>query len=157
MAAVTGVSHSPRSAIHPGVHLSRSQRVTLGVVAGGLTAVAIGLGAATIARQLWPAYAAAEPRRAYTLVMLISRLTAGACITSVAAIVAMRVANDTERAAWWLGALFLSISLPHHVLNVWAEYPVWYHLVYLGYLVPVAGLTGRLVGSNQVRGAGSLK
>jgi hypothetical protein len=123
------------------------------VVAGGLTAVAIGLTAAVVARRLWPAYAAADPSRAYTLVMLVSRLTAAACITCLAAVVATRVAHDDERAAWWLGVLFLSISLPHHVFNVWAQYPVWYHLVYLGYLVPVAGLTGRLVGRRHARGA----
>ena len=120
-------------------------RPRISLVAGVLTAVALGVLASFVARSTWPAYAAAEPTRAYTLIMLWSRLAAGAVITAISAIVATRVANDTGRAAWWLGALFLAVSLPHHVFDVWAEYPVWYHVVYLGYLVPIAGLSGRVV------------
>ena len=124
--------------------MTRSRRIAIGVIAGGLAAVVIALAAAVIARRLWPAYAAAEPTRAYTLAMLCARLTAGAIITACSAGVATRAANNDERAAWWLGVLALSISLPHHVFDVWAQYPVWYHLVYLGYLVPLAGAAGRL-------------
>ncbi len=120
-------------------------RRRIGLVYGALTAITLGVLASFVARSTWPAYAAAEPTRAYTLTMLWSRLVAGAVITSISAIVATRVANDRGRAAWWLGALFLAVSLPHHVFDVWSEYPVWYHLLYLGYLVPIAGISGRVV------------
>jgi hypothetical protein len=62
----------------------------------------------------------------------------GACVTTV-------VARDQGRAAWWLGTVILLISLPNHLYFVWRDYPWWYHAVYLAYLVPVAGLSGRVL------------
>ena len=125
--------------------MASTRRLSVGVMVGGLTAVGLALTAVLLARRVWPAYAAAEPTKAYSLVMLVSRLTAGSLCTAGAAAVTTVVARDRGQAAWWLGGLFLAISLPHHVFQVWADYPVWYHVVYLSYLVPIAGLTGRIV------------
>lgn len=125
-------------------------RRSLGLATGMCAAVAMAATATILARVLWPAYAAAEPSRAYSLTMLVSRLIVGALCTTFAAFVATRTARDNGTAAWWLGGVFLAISAPHHVLRVWAEYPAWYHVIYLSYLVPVAGLTGRFA-SRYVR------
>lgn len=48
------------------------------------------------------------------------------------------------RASWLTGAFFVAVSIPDHLYPgfVWNDYPVWYHAVYLSYLVPVAGLAG---------------
>jgi hypothetical protein len=121
-------------------------------LAGGcVTALAIALTATLAARTLWPAYAAAEPRKAYTLVMLVVRLAVGASCAAGSAGVATIIARDTGRAAWWLGGFLLAISLPMHLYYEWADFPVWYHLLYLFYLMPIAGLTGRAVGSSPTR------
>jgi hypothetical protein len=113
---------------------------------GCIVAIAIARTGVVLARALWPAYAAAEPHKDYTLAMLASRLAVGAVSTAGAAWVATIIARDNGRAAWWLGGLFLALSLPDHLYLVWNDYPVWYHFVFLAYLVPVAGLTGRAVG-----------
>jgi hypothetical protein len=124
--------------------MTLATRRVVGIVAGGVTAIALALTATLLARWLWPAYAAAEPSRAYSVGMLVLRLTVGVMCTAGAAVVTTRVVRDGGRAAWWLGALGVVLSLPDHLFRVWAAYPVWYHAVYLAFLVPVAGLAGRL-------------
>jgi hypothetical protein len=97
----------------------------------------------TALATLWPAYAAADPDKTFSIAMLLSRLSVGALSTAGAACIATIVAADNGRAAWWLGWIFVVISLPVHLYFVWSDYPVWYHVVYLSYLVPIAVLTGR--------------
>jgi hypothetical protein len=119
-------------------------RLIAAFVAGCLTAVAIALAITGIARIIWPAYAAAEPRKTYSFAMLVSRLLVGAICTAVAACVASIIVRDNGKVACWLGMLFLIVSLPDHLYRVWPEYPVWYHVLYLSYLVPIAAITGRV-------------
>lgn len=114
------------------------------LAAGVATALTIALAATLVARGMWPAYAAAEPHKSYTLIMLVARLSVGALGTAAAALVATIIARDGGAAAWWLGGLFLALSLPLH-LRGWADYPAWYHLIYLSCLVPIAGITGRIM------------
>ncbi|MBM4267514.1 MAG: hypothetical protein FJ144_13020 [Deltaproteobacteria bacterium] len=118
-------------------------RLVFGIVAGCLgAAVVAGVGFFAL-RTFWSGYAEAEPEKAYSLGMLLARLTVGALCAAGVAITATIVARDGGRAAWWFGALFLLLSLRPHLYTVWDDYPVWYHFVYLGYLVPIAGFTGR--------------
>lgn len=108
--------------------------------------IAIAYAGFAMLRALWPGYADAEPQKHYTLAMLCLRLGVGAWCTAGAAGATTIVAGDHGRAAWWLGALILVISIPSHLYPGydWNDYPVWYHLVYLCYLVPIAGLTARV-------------
>jgi hypothetical protein len=122
-----------------------NQRFIAGLVAGCVTAVAIALAGTFAARTLWPEYAAAEHDKAYTLVMLVTRLAVGAICVASSACLTMIIVKDNKQAAWWLGGLFLVVSLPNHLYTVWADYPAWYHFVYLSYLVPIAGFTGWVV------------
>jgi hypothetical protein len=121
-------------------------RFILGLTLGSVLAVAIAGTGVLAARALWTGYAAAEPHKHYTLTMLFARLAVGALSAAVAACGATAVAGDKGRAAWWLGGLFVVMSIPNHLYPgyVWNDYPVWYHLVYLSYLVPVTGLTAHL-------------
>ena len=121
-------------------------RLVLSLTLGCSIAVAIATVGVLAARALWPEYAAAEPHKHYTLAMLLARLAVGALSVAGAACAATVAAGDKGRAAWWLGALFLAVSVPDHLYPgyVWNDYPVWYHLVYLAYLVPVAGWTAHL-------------
>lgn len=123
--------------------MRKAPLLVVGLAAGCVTAVVIALAGTVMARSLWPAYAAAEPDKAYSFAMLVSRLLVGAICTIGAACVASIIVRDDGRAACWLGALFLAISLPGHLYHVWADYPAWYHVLYLSYLVPLAALTGR--------------
>ena len=123
-----------------------SLRFTASLLVGCIVAVAIARIGVVLARGLWPAYAAAEPHKDYSLAMLCARLAVGALSTVGAAWAATIVARDKGRAAWWLGGVFLALALPNHLFFVWKDYPAWYHFVFLAYLVPIAGLTGRGVG-----------
>ena len=123
--------------------MKRTLRWCAGVVAGCLTAVALAIVAALLARTAWPAYAAAVPTKAYSLPMLLVRLVVGGLCTAGGACVATRIVRDARMAGWWIGGLFLALALPNHLLRVWADYPVWYHVVFLTYLVPVAGIAGQ--------------
>ena len=124
--------------------VSTTQRRIFGVLAGCLTAVSLAITFTFMVRRLWPEYVAAEPTKAYSLAMLLARLTVGALCMIGASLVATRIARDRGTAALWLGGLVFALSLPEHLGRVWADYPAWYHVVYLSYLLPVTGLTGRV-------------
>lgn len=115
-----------------------------GLVVGFACAAVIARLAFGALQASWPEYAAAAPDRAFTLAMLWSRLGVAAVLVLASAAACTLVAGD-RRAAWALGGLFVLVSLPSHLHYVWAEYPVWYHAVYLLSLVPIAWLGGRLV------------
>ena len=114
-----------------------------GLAAGWVTGCTLAIAGFAALRRLWPAYAAVEPFRAYTLPMSLSRLTLGVVVAASAGAVSTLTARDKGRAALWLGGQFLALSLVIHIQE-WALYPVWYHLVYLTYLAPVTGLGGAL-------------
>jgi hypothetical protein len=113
------------------------------LVGGSLVVYAVAGIIFPVLRSLWPAYAAAEPEKAYSLAMLLTRLGIGVLCAAIGGCVATIVAGDDGRAGWWFGVLFLVVSLPTHLYYVWDDYPAWYHFLYLAYLVPVAGLSAR--------------
>lgn len=120
------------------------RRRILGVVVGLCVGVGLAIAVTFVVRRLWPAYALAEPTKAYSLPMLFARLSVGALCVIGAAWVASRVARDHGTAARWLGGVVFAVSMWDHLVLVWADYPVWYHLVYLSYLIPLAVVSGRL-------------
>ena len=127
-------------------------RLFVALAAGCVTAAVIASVATILARALWPDYALAEPTKAYTLAMLLARLLAAAIATAGAGAVTASLALDNHRAVWWLGILFVALSLPQHfpvIGTTWSDYPAWYHFVYLAYLVPIAVLASKLTGRAQ--------
>lgn len=123
--------------------MCRVLRFAAGLGVGCAIAAVIGTSGFFALRLWWPGYAAAEPDKSYTLAMLVARLTLGALATAGAAWSATMVAGDRGTTAWVLGGLFLSVSAPLHLFHIWADYPAWYHFVYLADLVPIAGMAGR--------------
>lgn len=122
----------------------RSLPLLAGIVAGFSGWIAVGAAGFLFLRTAWPAYALAEPHKAYSLAMMFSRLTVGVVCTIAAGYLATTVASGDGRAAWWLGGLLLLVSAPVHLVEVWADYPAWYHFAYLLPLMPIAGFGGRL-------------
>jgi hypothetical protein len=119
----------------------------IGAILAGFVAWWGVVGLATLlVRAVWPAYAAAEPLRAYTLDMLLTRLTTGMVATLVAGAVVAWLSKRELKAVLWFGGVLLLLSAVHHY-RIWDQYPVWYHLVYLAYLVPLTVLGARLVRS----------
>jgi hypothetical protein len=135
--------HAPVSLTTSAPSVNRTRgRVALGAFLGLVAWAVIGGLGLLVLRSTWPAYAAVEPVKAYTLPMLWARLGV-ACIASLAAgMVATRPAGPAG--AWAAGTLLLVLSLPIHLVEVWRDYPVWYHVVYLSLLVPITGIGGWL-------------
>jgi hypothetical protein len=121
--------------------------VSLRRVGGVLTAFlafeAVALLLMFSARTGWPAYAEAEPARAYDLTMLLARLVAGALAAIAGGAVAARVDRGASQAALIFGVGLLLISVAWHI-RIWNQYPVWYHLTWFGCIVPSALAGGRL-------------
>jgi hypothetical protein len=94
-------------------------------------------------------YAAAEPQMTFTHGMMAARLALGALASLAAGAVTMAVAPSSTRVSWVLGAFLLAAFIPIHV-QLWAKFPVWYHLVFLGTLVPLV-LLGAALTRNRSR------
>lgn len=124
-------------------------RLVAGVLVGFASWLAIGATGFLLLRTTWAAYALAEPHKAYTFGMLLSRLSVGVVCSVAAGCLSTVVAKGNLRAAWWLGGLLLLISAPVHLVEVWANYPAWYHFAYLLPLMPITGLGGRLGSGNH--------
>jgi len=102
-------------------------------------------------RALLPGYALAEPTMTFTLVMKAARLVLGALASLAAGAATGRIAGSRTGLPWVLGAIVLALFIPIHV-QIWAKFPVWYHLVFLGTLVPLVAL-GATLARGRHRGA----
>ena len=81
-------------------------------------------------------YAQAEPTLAFTLGMKVARLILGALASLAAGAAAGLIAPSKTGPRWVLGAIILALFIPVHI-QLWAKFPIWYHLVFLGTLVPL--------------------
>lgn len=87
-------------------------------------------------------YALAEPTLTFTLGMKVARLILGA-LASLAAGAAAGLIAPSKATHWVLGAIILALFIPVHI-QLWAKFPVWYHLVFLGSLLPLVALGAAL-------------
>ena len=88
-------------------------------------------------------YALAEPTMTFTLGMKVARLILGALASLAAGAVAGRIAPSKAGVPWVLGAIILALFIPVHV-QLWSKFPVWYHLTFLGTLLPLVALGSAL-------------
>jgi hypothetical protein len=87
-------------------------------------------------------YAAAEPTMAFTLGMKVGRLIVGA-LASLLAGAAAGLMTRSRALPWVFGAILLVAFIPVHI-QLWAKFPVWYHIAFLGTLVPLVALGAAL-------------
>ena len=88
-------------------------------------------------------YAAAEPTMSFTLGMKVGRLIIGAVASLAAGAATGMMARSKTGLPWVLGAILLLAFVPVHI-GLWTKFPVWYHLTFLGTLVPLVALGARL-------------
>ena len=86
-----------------------------------------------------PGYAQAEPTMTFSLGMKVARLILGALASLAAGAATGLIAPSKTGPGWVLGAIILAFFIPAHI-QLWAKFPVWYHLVFLGTLVPLVAL-----------------
>ena len=117
---------------------------TISGVVGGLIAWVVVVTLINIGlRHALPGYVAAEPVMAFTLAMLIARLAMAAVTSIIAGMVVRAIAPASPRAPLILGIIVLLLFLPIHVM-VWANFPIWYHAVFLLTIIPLVLLGARL-------------
>ena len=120
-----------------------SFRLVAGLVLGWATSWVVLNGGFALLRASWPDYGLADPEKAYTLTMLLVRLLIFSLMIAATSCVATLVAGG-KRFPWITGGLILALSIPPHLYPgyVWDDYPVWYHIVYLLSILPIAVIAG---------------
>ncbi|HEY8949559.1 MAG TPA: hypothetical protein VIM56_11795 [Rhizomicrobium sp.] len=95
-------------------------------------------------RYGFPGYQAVEKAMTFTLGMMWARLTISFVATLSAGAVTALIAPD--RLTWPLitGIVLLAIFIPVH-MNIWAHFPLWYHLTFLPSLPILSVAGGRMV------------
>ena len=101
-------------------------------------------------------YAAAEPQMTFSLGMMAARLGLGALASLSAGAAARSVAPSNRAVSWVLGAVLLGAFIPVHI-QLWAKFPLWYHLVFLGSLVPLVLLGATVAARNRSRSEPSVR
>ena len=119
------------------------------LVAGAIAWEAVVVLATLMGRLAWPAYAAVEEPRVFTLDMLLSRLAVGSLATLAFGAMVSWVTRGETKSTRMVILAWLLFSVVDHII-VWDQFPVWYHLVYLAYIVPLTLLGGRI--ARQVTG-----
>lgn len=98
----------------------------------------------------WLDYAAAAPTRNFDLPMLVARLLSGAGVTLLVGTAVARASGREQKAIPVFALILLLLAVAHHLQPlVWSAYPLWYHLVFWAYLVPLTLLGGRLASARK--------
>jgi len=113
--------------------------VAVGLVVWMVVATLLNFGV----RASFSGYTAAEPTLTFTLGMKVARLILGALASVAAGAAAGLIAPSKTGPRWVLGGIILALFIPVHV-QLWAKFPLWYHLVFLGTLVPLVALGAAL-------------
>jgi hypothetical protein len=114
-----------------------------GIVAWTVVASLLNLGL----RFALPGYAAAEPDKAFTLMMEVARLVMGALASLAGGAAAGWIDRPAGPSVWILAIVLLVAFIPMHV-GLWPLFPVWYHLTFLVSLAPLT-LLGSLIGHKR--------
>jgi hypothetical protein len=121
------------------------KRTITAIVAGLLIWAAFGSLLIGALRLFWPAYEVAHPMRNFTFLMQVARLVIGAVATLGAGALVRRITGVSGRAVTTFAIVLLVANLFVHLQEpTWSDYPDWYHLIFLGYLLPLTLLGGHL-------------
>lgn len=123
----------------------------LGAIIAGLVAwIVIATILDRAMRFSWPEYAAALPAMTFTLPMKFARLTEGAITTLAAGFTNRLISRASLGPATVQGVVTLLFFVPVHY-ELWHKFPVWYHLTFLGYLIPLTVLGAALLPKGAAR------
>ena len=113
-------------------------------IAGGFVAwfIAATLGNFVI-RWSVPGYTEVEKAMNFTLGMMLARLALGAVASLVSGAACLIIAKGARVAVYWFAVVLLAFFVTVHV-GLWTKFPVWYHIVFLGSLVPLVVFGARL-------------
>ena len=94
-------------------------------------------------------YAEAERAALFTLTMLVARLAVGGASSVAAGLACALVARATPVADKVLAVAMVLFFLPVHY-SLWAQFPLWYHAVFLVSLAPLVLVGARVARLSKV-------
>ena len=118
-------------------------RVSLAIAAAFIAWFAVATLGNFAIRWLLPGYSEVEKAMNFSLGMLIARLLLGAVASLVAGAACVALARGSRVATYSFALLLLVLFVPVHV-DLWARFPVWYHILFLGSLAPLVVLGARI-------------
>ena len=110
-------------------------RSAIAIVSAVLAYMVVGAAGLFMLLAAWPGYVEAAIVKSYSLAMLLARLGVALMSALAAGVAAGRLSG--LRAAWVSGAILAAVGAWIHVMQVWADYPVWYHAAYVLPIAPV--------------------
>ncbi len=119
------------------------KRSVLAVVAAFLSWWLVAQTGDVTLRLLWPTYAGVEHEMTFSVGMQCARLLVGALASLIAGAVLALIKPASQQQSVWLGVILLLIFVPGHI-HLWDKFPIWYHAVFLGSLIPLILLGARL-------------
>ena len=126
--------------------MSNWLRGVLAIVAGFVVWFAVATFGNFAIRWLLPGYAEVEQTMDFSLAMLSARLVLGAVASLAAGAACVAIGRSNRVAVYLFAVLVVVLFVPVHV-NLWAKFPVWYHVVFLGSLAPLVLLGAKVLGS----------
>jgi hypothetical protein len=133
--------------------MPRPIRIALAVLIGFVAWFVVATAANLLVRASLSGYAEAELAARFTLPMLVARLAVGA-VSSVAAGLACALCARPAPAAVNVFAVALVLFFVPVHYSMWAQFPLWYHAVFLGSLAPMV-LLGAWIARLFARGVRS--
>jgi hypothetical protein len=124
-------------------------RVALAVAAAFVVWFAVATAGNVAIRWLLPGYAEVEQGMNFSLGMLSARLVLGAIASFAAGAACVAIGRSARPAVYLFALLLLALFVPVHV-GLWTKFPVWYHLVFLGSLIPLVVLGAKLLRARGV-------
>lgn len=112
----------------------------IGIVVGYLTWTVVFLGGSAAVRAVLAGVHDAEGMTRDPMALVLYLVLSFAA-SFLAGLVTARL-SDALRPVWILAALLLATGIPVQ-MSAWDQLPVWYHLVFLGMLVPMTLAGGR--------------
>ena len=125
--------------------MSNWLRVVLAIAAGFIVWFVVATVGNMAIRWFLPGYAQVERAMEFSLGMLLARLALGAAASLAAGAACVAIGRSSRVAVYLFSILLLALFIPVHV-NLWAKFPLWYHTVFLGALIPLVILGARLPG-----------
>jgi hypothetical protein len=129
--------------------MPKAIRIGLVVLVGFVVWFVVATVANLLIRASLPGYAEAETAARFTLPMLVARLAVGGLSSVAAGLACALFARSFSVAGKVLAVALVLFFIPVHYA-LWAQFPLWYHAVFLISLAPLV-----LVGASVARHAAS--
>jgi hypothetical protein len=129
-------------------------RIVLGVIAGLISWVIVWIGSEKIIAAIWPAFGIHQKafedvvknggQYAADTPMLLTQLVLGLIVSAMAGSLAALIADENSRAPIAVGCGLLILGILKTVMS-WQYVPIWYHVIFMAILLPMAILGGKLI------------